>query len=251
MTPQAIVEKIVADIESRSMIGRAWEQIPAEKQAEIAAEWLKFFNASPARAAQAGWKLVPIEPTDAMLEQLGMDFDSCRLGEQYKRRGEEEARKAYADVLAVVPSAEPLMADEELILSQLKRIPKLEDLVYVPGLWRCARCKCGVTSQILNVARGDVRANNEPQQCPNGCGPMWRVTERDAGNELADHMNDVRNKTLEQAARLIDGYARSPKATVVHFLGKVQGDIREAELAPKRAAAKEIAEVVRALKGPA
>lgn len=196
----------------------------------------------PVRAAQAGWKVVPAEPTPDWIDAYTY------------HRPEMETEKAAQEIrimLAAAPSGEPLMADEDLILSQLKRIAELEDLVYVPGLWRCAKCKCGVTSQILNVARGDVRANNEPQQCPNGCGPLWRVTERDAGNELADRMNDTRNATLEQVQRLVMSYVKSPKATVVHFLGKVDADIREAELAPKRVAAAEIVKLIDTLKGPA
>lgn len=81
-------------------------------------------------------------------------------------------------------------------------IERLEKLVYVPGLWKCARCQCGVVSSTMHAGSGLVKANNAPQPCPNGCGPMWRVTERDAGNELADRMELTRNNALDQAAQL-------------------------------------------------
>lgn len=71
---------------------------------------------------------------------------------------------------------------------QAAEIAQLSKLVYVPGLWRCAKCKCQVVSQTLHVNVGAVSANNEPQECPNKCGPMWRLTERDAGNDLADRL---------------------------------------------------------------
>lgn len=64
----------------------------------------------------------------------------------------------------------------------------LESLVYVPGLWRCARCSCETVSTNIHVPSGRFSANNKPQRCPNDCGPMWRVTERDAGNRLVDRL---------------------------------------------------------------
>lgn len=67
-------------------------------------------------------------------------------------------------------------------------IERLEKLVYVPGQLRCAKCECVVLSTTLHAPTGTFSANNEPQACPNGCGPMWRVTERDAGNEVCNRL---------------------------------------------------------------
>lgn len=89
----------------------------------------------------------------------------------------------------------------------LSEIARLEKLVYVPGVWKCAKCGCGLISTTLHVDVGAFSANNLPQQCPNGCGPMWRRTERDAGNELIDQMDSVRDAALEQAAKVADRYA--------------------------------------------
>lgn len=75
----------------------------------------------------------------------------------------------------------------ELLAKAVERIRELEALVYVPGLWRCAKCDCQVISTNLHANTGQMSANNEPQTCPNNCGPMWRVTERDAGNRLIDN----------------------------------------------------------------
>lgn len=70
-----------------------------------------------------------------------------------------------------------------------KRVGELEALVYIPGLWRCAKCGCSLISTNLHVQDGGFSANKEPQQCPNDCGPMWRVTERQAGNDLVDRLD--------------------------------------------------------------
>ena len=68
---------------------------------------------------------------------------------------------------------------------------RLERLVYVPGVWVCAKCKLSLVSTLLDVSRGLFAANKEPQQCPNGCGPLWRKTERDAGNELCIRIDEL------------------------------------------------------------
>lgn len=65
-------------------------------------------------------------------------------------------------------------------------------LIYVPGLWRCAKCELRLVSNIMCASTGDMTANNSPQQCANGCGPMWRVTEREAGNKMADDLDAMR-----------------------------------------------------------
>jgi hypothetical protein len=51
-----------------------------------------------------------------------------------------------------------------------------EALVYVPGAWRCAKCGLRLIATVLHPE--GMSANEAPQQCVNGCGPMWRVTER-------------------------------------------------------------------------
>jgi hypothetical protein len=68
-------------------------------------------------------------------------------------------------------------------------LERVEKLVYVPGVLKCAKCSCVLVTTNLHVNTGQVSANNDPQQCPNGCGPMWRRTERDAGNELCDRLD--------------------------------------------------------------
>lgn len=75
-------------------------------------------------------------------------------------------------------------------------IERLERLVYVPGVWVCAKCKLSLISTLLDVSRGLFAANKEPQQCPNGCGPLWRKTERDAGNELCIRVDELAMETV-------------------------------------------------------
>src|SRR6185312_9883219 len=51
--------------------------------------------------------------------------------------------------------------------------------VYVPGVWRCAKCDFRLIQSNLNASDGTVTARDTPgDKCPNCHSPLWRVTER-------------------------------------------------------------------------
>ena len=78
-----------------------------------------------------------------------------------------------------------------------RRIKELEALVFVPGLWRCAKCNFELVQANLNARDGTVTARNQPgDKCPNCDAPLWRVTERDAGNRLADRVGDIMEENI-------------------------------------------------------
>ena len=69
---------------------------------------------------------------------------------------------------------------------------RLARLVYVPGQWRCAKCKFTLIQANLNANGGTVTARDQPgDKCPNCDSPLWRVTERDAGNEMIDRAEEA------------------------------------------------------------
>lgn len=68
---------------------------------------------------------------------------------------------------------------------------------YVPGLWRCAKCKLDLLTTNLHVYSGTTSPNTDPQQCPNGCGPMWRVSEADYRKELLAQVNKLFDELRE------------------------------------------------------
>lgn len=80
----------------------------------------------------------------------------------------------------------------------LATISHLERLVYVPGQWRCAKCKFGLYRRTIDMAAGRIGISeddrNRPELCPNGCGPLWRVSEREVGNELCDRIADLQKR---------------------------------------------------------
>lgn len=96
------------------------------------------------------------------------------------------------------------------------KIAGLEKQVYVPGLWRCAKCKFTLTQANFYVGSGTVGPRDEPgDKCPNCSGPLWRVTERQAGNDMVDrltaeieHSSTLRRELAARAIRTMG--PRSP-----------------------------------------
>ncbi len=82
-------------------------------------------------------------------------------------------------------------------------VEALEKLIYVPGLWRCAKCGLSLITTTLDASSGRFAANREPQSCANGCGPMWRVAERDAGNKLIDDMEQMQARHDRRVSELL------------------------------------------------
>lgn len=85
------------------------------------------------------------------------------------------------------PPSSGLPDGADILLTAAAEIDSLEKLVYVPGYWRCAKCKFTLIQASLNAHDGSVTARDTPgDKCPNCASPLWRVTERDAGNEMVD-----------------------------------------------------------------
>lgn len=54
---------------------------------------------------------------------------------------------------------------------------ELKKWKYVPGVMHCAKCNFQSIKSVLNMSSGTVTAgDSNPEPCPNGCGPLWRVS---------------------------------------------------------------------------
>lgn len=77
------------------------------------------------------------------------------------------------------------------------RIRELEKLVYVPGLWKCPKCNFQLMQASLNANNGSVTSMDKPgEKCPNCDSPLWRVTERQAGNDMVDRCEEQMNRAV-------------------------------------------------------
>lgn len=85
---------------------------------------------------------------------------------------------------------------------QQREIERLERLVYLPGHWSCPKCHFYLVSTNLHMASGGFSANDEPQQCANGCGPMWRVTHEQSANTMVDRCDKQQERIEELEAEL-------------------------------------------------
>jgi hypothetical protein len=85
----------------------------------------------------------------------------------------------------------------------MSRDPNLDNCV--PGRWRCPKCKFELTSMNLNMGAGTVTMKDSPGvKCLNDGTPMWRVSYRDAYNELAELANSERFASICVIERLVE-----------------------------------------------
>lgn len=104
-------------------------------------------------------------------------------------------REALAKLRALAGERDALRAEVE----------RLSALVYVPGLWRCAKCNFALHQRTLSAGDGTVMARDEPgEKCPNCDVPLWRVTERDASNEMIDRADEEITAREAAEARLAE-----------------------------------------------
>lgn len=76
------------------------------------------------------------------------------------------------------------------------------DKQWVPGRFRCAKCNLGLTASTLYLQSGTIGVNNEPQECSNGCGPMWRVTWEQEAKELSENIVSCVDRYDEEIKKL-------------------------------------------------
>jgi hypothetical protein len=110
------------------------------------------------------------------------------------------------------PEPSPLAA----ITEARAEIERLKSLVYVPGLWRCAKCNFSLVQANLNAKDGTVTARDKPgDKCPNCDSPLWRVTERDAGNEMVDRAEELLKRATDAEALLTEAVKALEQSTDV------------------------------------
>jgi len=137
------------------------------------------------------------------------------IEQQAARIAELEDAAQITDIMVKTAIAERIEANGRAEALSAK-VAELEKLVYVPGVLRCAKCSLRLVSTIIDAGGGRMASDNSPHQCPNGCGPMWRLTERQAGNELCDQVDALTDKAnrAEAAEAVIATYEKANKAII-------------------------------------
>lgn len=65
-----------------------------------------------------------------------------------------------------------------------------EQRIFIPGRWRCAKCNFSLSTMSLNMGDGTVTMKDVPgEKCPNDGSPMWRVSYREAYEEMCNEAN--------------------------------------------------------------
>jgi hypothetical protein len=162
-----------------------------------------YLNGDQWDAVKAGEYFIPA--TDCLREDC-----PGRRHDNGNRYWSEIEREPPTDWQARAQTAE---AEVERLKAENEALRKL---VYVPGVTKCAKCGLRLVSSILDATSGQIGANTSPQDCPNGCGPMWRVSERDAGNEVCDRLAESRDELSRLQAEIgrKDEALRPIKATL-------------------------------------
>lgn len=135
---------------------------------------LKLRNKAQAKKDE-GFHLVHNIPCDdilALLDEVERLYDSIRCEEARFRRELEESERLRADQ-------------------------------FVPGVMHCAKCKFQLTKRVLCMGSGTIRAgDNKTEPCPNGCGPLWPVTWKQADDENQEIIGRLCDENRELRAEL-------------------------------------------------
>jgi rubrerythrin len=121
-------------------------------------------------------------PEHTSVEQPGAAFVAALAAERDDLRETAEGLEKHADAETVrADAAEAGEAERD----------RLAALVYVPGRWRCAKCNFGLQQFKIRACDGAIGENDKTgEKCPNCDVPLWRVTEREAGNEISERAKE-------------------------------------------------------------
>lgn len=105
--------------------------------------------------------------------------------------------------------------------------------VYVPGVWRCAKCNFRLIQSNLNAGDATVTARDTPgEKCPNCDVPLWRVTWREEAEDLMGKEEQTfnhgfergketalsqSNARLEEAAKALEPFAKTLSPALIQY----------------------------------
>lgn len=134
---------------------------------------------------------------------------------QCEDSGHYDVAVGYTEIYAMLLGKH----DRELQQAQVvgADVARLMELVYVPGAWRCPKCNLRMIASTLSIGDGGIYANNKPQECANGCGSMWRVTEREDRQEAQRFAIEQAEALTTQSSAPVVGADMVERACVAHY----------------------------------
>lgn len=93
--------------------------------------------------------------------------------------------------LSVYPGARHFERDEE----------------FVPGQFQCPTCMFSLSSNLISATTGAVAPNTaETEPCPNGCGPLVKLTWRELGESTLRQLTQVSKRLFAMERAWPEGY---------------------------------------------
>jgi hypothetical protein len=118
---------------------------------------------------------------------LETGFADCMLGNGCLCAHFNHAIEEALAVLRSIPLPEPAPGPREAEVARLSAdLAEAKSQLYVPGRWRCPKCNFGLTQM-----------KDPGEKCPNCDTPLWRVTEREAGDELAERCAEQMQRAIK------------------------------------------------------
>lgn len=93
--------------------------------------------------------------------------------------------------------AQGCMMDADDAQALAREFKRMQDLIYCPGVLRCAKCDFRLIKTTLCIRDGNAYANNDPDTCPNCNVPMWRVTWEDEAKDAYKTTESQMDRAIE------------------------------------------------------
>jgi hypothetical protein len=167
------------------------------------------------RADQAAWEAWP-DSCDAPQREAFQAGYLAASRDHMTSASEDEVERVDADVMIGDfiarwdEAADGVCMDADTAQALAREFKRMRELIYLPGVWRCAKCNFRLIQSNLNALDGTITARDEPgEKCRNDGSPMWRVTYRDDIAEAYDRWEEQVNRAVEAERKLAALRARA------------------------------------------
>lgn len=110
-------------------------------------------------------------------------------------------------------AADGVVMDADTAEALAREFKRMQALIYIPGVWCCAKCGFRLVQSNLNAHDGSITACDDPgEKCPNDGSPLWRVTYRDDVAESYERWEEQVERAVAAEQKLEHLSAREAEA---------------------------------------